>query len=452
MLIPVALDLPPHLADVAQGDVDGDGTEELILVSHVPQDHEPDAVTLTLLNLDGSGRVTRRRTVPLGNEPLVWDVWGGLWAMDADGLVRLDPDGGERTRITSLPTPLAGLGPTTPIKGRFAHDLGLGDGPSLVVHSRGRYHAFAPDGAALGSLAAPAMGELRQADTLGGSHLRASLEPPALVVGDVDGDGRADLVLPRGATLAVHFTGAEGVSARSEVLALPLDLHPDEAQQPRKGEERRRITRVWLQDLDGDGRLDLGLHRMVMNGSWFGTTAELIYAAGTGRGFESPQIVVCDTASFFGMALDADGDGDTDLLVPQMDTGLTSLGRALVTRSLPVDLDLFRMGDGLYEDPPTTLLSVAQPVEGGDGPDWVYDDASDVDGDGVPDLVRHQGEEGLEVYLGGARLGGGKPSWAHEVPRGEGGQLMVHDVTGDGRAEVLLWAPRAAQGTLLVPR
>ena len=103
MLIAVPLDLPPHTAEVTQGDVDGDGVEELILVSQLPQDVGPDAVRLTLLNLDAQGAIDRRRVVDLGNEALAWDVWGGLWALDGDGLVRLDPDGGAPERVATLP-------------------------------------------------------------------------------------------------------------------------------------------------------------------------------------------------------------------------------------------------------------------------------------------------------------------------------------------------------------
>lgn len=452
MLIPVPVDLPPHLVEVTMGDVDADGREELILVSHVPQGHEPDAVKLTLWSLDDQGGVSLKRVVDLGNEPLVWDVWTGLWATDGEGLVSIDPDTGARTRLASLPTPLAGLGPTTPIKGHFAHDL-LGDGPpELVVHSDGQYHAFRSDGSPLGAVKAPARGELRQAGAQGGSHLQASQEPPSLIVADVDGDGLQDLVLPRGRELIVFRTGPSGVGTSKARLALPVDLEPREDLQPRKDEERRRITRIWLQDLNGDGRLDLGLHRMVMTGSWFGTTAELLFAAGTGQGFETAQIVPLDTASFFGFTLDADGDGDVDLLIPQMDTGLTSLGKALVTKALPVDLDLFSFGIGGYSLEPQTLLEVPQEVDGGDGPAWVYSDGSDVDGDGLPDLVRHPGDDELQVFLGRDRFADEKVSYAVDVVLPEGGELLVHDVTGDGRAEVLIWAPRSTSGTLLIGR
>ena len=392
-------------------------------------------------------------TVPLlGNEALAWDVWGGLWALDGDGLVRLDPDGGAPERVATLPTAMAGLGPATPVKDRFARDLDHDGEPELLVHSGGRYHAFAVDGTALGSIPAPATGALESGDDQGGSALQVTRQSPSFAVADVDGDGLDDLVLPRGRTLWVGFTGPEAIAVRQATLELPVDLDPREDRQRRKDQERRRITSVWLQDLDGDGRMDLGLHQMVIAGSWFGTTAELVFARGTGTGFLDPQIVRCDTASFFARALDADGDGDVDLLIPQMDTGLTALARALVSKALPVDLDLFQLDGGHYQGAPTTLMEVSQQVEGSDGPWWVYADTSDVDGDGLPDLVRHEGQDTLEVYLGGGRFDEGRPAWSMELAMPEHGDLLVHDVTGDGRAEVLLWGPRAPSGTLLLPQ
>ncbi len=449
MLIPIPVDLPPHLVSATPGDVDADGREELILVSEVPQGHEPDSVKLTVWNVDSQTGLGERQVVDLGNEPLIWDVWGGLWGTDGEGLIVFNLATGDAARVATLATPLAGLGPTTPVQSRFAHDLS-GDGdPELVVHSEGRYHVYRSDGTSLGAVEAPARGELRQSEEQGGAVFQASQAAPALVVTDVDGDGLKDLVLPRGRELVVHRTGASAIGVSEHLLELPVDLEPREELRPRKDEERRRITRVWLQDLDGDGKLDLGLHRMVVSGSWFGTTAELLFAAGTGDGFAVPQVVSLDTASFFGLALDADGDGDTDLLVPQMDTGLTSLGRALVTKALPVDVDLFSLGSGGYVEEPQTLLQVSQQVEGREGQAWVYSDESDVDGDGLPDLVIHL-DDALRVYLARDGFDDGKPSFTVDVPLPDGGELLVHDVTGDGRAEVLLWAPRETRGTLLV--
>ncbi len=447
-MIPVPMALPPEVVDVVPGDVDGDGVEDLILVSSLPQTAGPDRVTLTLLNLDDQGQEVQRRVVELGNEPLIWDVWGGLWAMDGQGLLRLDPDGGEPVRVATLTTILAGLGPTTPLRGSLAQPL-FGEGePALILYGEGQYHAFRPDGTALGSVQAPSTGALSMLDDQGGAGLAASREAPSLVIEDVDGDGLLDLVLPGGRELVVHFTGPEGVGVRQATLTLPVDLAPEEGALKRQDEVRRRITGVWLKDLTGDGRMDLGLHRMVLAGSWFGTTAELVFAEGTGSGFAQPQIVISEAASFFGLDVDADGDGDVDLMVPRMDTGLTSLGRALVTRSLPVDLDLFEMGDGLYISQPRTLMRVAQPVEGGDGSEWVYSDHSDVDGDGLPDLVRRKDEETLQVFLGRDLLVGGKPSRSLDVDLPEEGKVMVHDVTGYGRAEIFLWVPRTRQGIL----
>ncbi len=450
-MIPVALEPPPHVVAASVGDVDGDGREELIWVSHIPQGQGPDAVKLTLLSLDDRGGVSKRRVVDLGSEPAVWDVWGGLWVLDGEGVVRLDPDTGARERVISLPTPLRGLGPATPIKGRVARDLGHDGSPELFVHSGGHYHVFAADGTPLGAVRAPARGQLSERTEQGGQHLQASQEPPPLVFADVDGDGVEDLVLPQGEQLLVHF-GSETAITRKARLASPVDLEPREDLQPRKGETRRRITRTFLQDFDGDGHMDLGLHRMVVSGSWFGTTAELVLARGTGSGFAAPQVLQLDTASFFALTLDFDGDGDTDLLVPQMDTGFTSLGRALVSKNLPVDLDLFTLEGGALSADPLTLLEVSQQVEGGDGPEWVFSDGSDVDGDGRPDLVRFDPEEGLQVYWSQDLAEQGDPGLTVPARLPEAGELLVHDLTGDGRAEVVLWAKRASEGTLLIGR
>jgi hypothetical protein len=110
------------------------------------------------------------------------------------------------------------------------------------------------------------------------------------------------------------------------------------------------------------------------------------------------------------------------------------------------------MQGSVFGPDPRTLLRVSTQIDGGDGPEWVYSDSSDIDGDGLPDLVRHKGEDGLQVFFGRDEFAGGKPSMTIDVAMPEQGQLMVHDLTGDGRADVLLWGPGVAQGTVLIGR
>ena len=450
-LLVAPLALPSDVAELRAADVDQDGRDELIAVSRRRSAGQPDAVTLTVIHFAADGREEARQTLELGREPLLWDAeYGGLYAIDASGALRLALDG-TRTRLADLPTPLAPLGRTTPGAADIAHDLDADGDAEVLVWSRGRYHAVASHGGVYGSVPAPARGDVSARDQAGGAGLRVTAALPPLVVGDIDGDGRADLALPQGDRMTVFFTGDE-VGARTARLRLPRDLEPP----PPRGESqgpRTRLVSSWFSDMDGDGRLDLVTHDAVTDGSWFGSTAALTVYLGTGGGFGAPQRVQTDAAAFDVRVVDWEGDGDQDLVVPQVDVSMGNLARGLLSRSVQVEAMLYRMDDGRLSSKPARLGELVVPLE---RPDRFHAQlTSDLTGDGVMDLVTDGGEDRLEVYAG--RPDPTQVRGIAEVPVGGidltipdvEDALMVRDLTGDGRAEIVVWSPGAAQATMV---
>lgn len=441
----VPFDLPADAAEVRAGDVDGDGRDELVIVSRTPRPGAPASVKLTFLHFGENGALGGRRAVDLGAKASLWDVDGGLWVVDKDGLAKIDPSTGATTRVARLPTALAALGPTTPARAPLAHDLD-GDGRAeLLVWSAGRYHAFRADGTALGSVAAPAEGALGVDWETGGARTNVTLTPPPLAVSDLDGDGKRDLLLPSGAKLAAYYTG-DTVGARAATLALPLDLEPLE-EDPKPGETRRRISGVWLDDIDGDGKTDLAVQRIVLAGSWWGATAELSWAKGRGDGFGALATLALGAAAFGVELVDVEGDGDKDFVAPVADVNIGTIARALVARSARVDLSLFRFGGGQLASA-KVLRQVGFPLEQPDRYQGALN--GDVDGDRRLDLVTNDAEDRVRVYRGTADGLSGTASWDTpvRVPVADD-TLFVHDLTGDGRAEVVVWGPKETTAVLL---
>ena len=74
----------------------------------------------------------------------------------------------------------------------------------------------------------------------------------------------------------------------------------------------------------------------------------------------------------------------------------------------------------------------------------------DVDGDAVPDLVTNEGEDKVRIYRG--KAGGLESTPAFElaivVPAGDE-TLFVHDLTGDGKAEIVVWGPGSTSASVL---
>jgi hypothetical protein len=180
--------------------------------------------------------------------------------------------------------------------------------------------------------------------TFGDPRPIPSIEPSSLTVGDVDGDGNADLaVASDGSSVSVLFNHGDGTFAPAH----PYGADPG----------NKYLT---LADLDGDGRLDLVLgmngHVFVLHNEGQRTFAAPVgYPVDTGESrISGPSIVA---------VADLDGDGQPDLAATNRAAGNVSVLR--------------NRGDGTF--------APQIPYFAGGLPTQVA--AGDVNGDGRIDLV-----------------------------------------------------------------
>ncbi|MCB9791714.1 MAG: VCBS repeat-containing protein [Alphaproteobacteria bacterium] len=438
-LLPIPIDLPPHFVEATAGDVDADGRRELVLVSSPPKGPgEPRAVTLEEVHFSADGRLERRDSTQLPARAAWWSAEGALWRIDDDGLFVRSPEGW--SRLAALNTPLSGLGPTTPVQAGFSEDLD-GDGQHEAwVYSRGRFHVYSEDGRSLGSFAAPAQGSLADRDEQGGRSLRATLRVPTVLAGDFDGDGVKDLLLPDGSSvLVVPVRGPQGVVELGTPTRVTLPralVDPDEDE----GETQRSVTDVEFRDVDGDGLLDLVVHEVVTEGSFFGATAEVHLYRGDGRGFRHAQTLATGTGSADLSLHDLDGDGDLDLVLGQVDVSFSNLARGLVAREVEVQLSAYLCEDGVFSQSPTRLEALSVDLS---DPSFAWTLWGDFDGDDAADLAWMDGDV-LKLRLSGDP---DKVESLRLTVKVE--QLMAHDVTGDGVPELLAWAPGEERAVLV---
>ncbi len=428
-LLPLPIDLPEHTISVHAGDIDHDGIAELVIASAEREEGHPDALLLTIVELEG-GRVQGRRELRLGREPILYDVEAGL-RLEGDGLYTLE----DRRLLVSEPTPLLLLGETTPRAADLAHDLDKDGQLEWLVHGRAGTKVYDAGSELLVSLPARHSGALGQRSEQGGQRLEITWRSGDLGYGDLDGDGSQELLQPAGTWL--HFTSLDGTTGR---WRLPQELQ----NRDRSGDGFRSITDVHFEDLDADGRADLLVHSIVSDGGFFGSTGEIAWYRNSGSGFEETQVLSMSAASGESYLRDLDGDGDRDLLVPSVDISFANAARALVSKTFVVQLVAYEM-DERYAADPRVLRQVAVSLEGFE---IAWNMHGDLDGDGDRDPVLFSGGVVTATLTedGGFRE---EPLFSWQVEH-DVEELLVWDLTGDGRPEVIAWAPGERRCTVLV--
>ena len=191
---------------------------------------------------------------------------------------------------------------------------------------------------------------------------------------------------------------------------------------------------------------------------------------GTGRasgGLEFPIEPVAEIFAEgipFGIEIhDFDGDGQKDVMVTKIKPGIfKSIGMligAVLTKSVSLDMDFYRMEDGAYPEKQDRRLKLRTASMGDSGEQAALFPpvlVGDFNGDGRSDLLMGWGRDELRIYVGveGSRLFERRPEKiAVDVP-GED-YVWLCDLNKDGKDDIIMHhrsADEPNRVTLLIAR
>ncbi len=448
------IELPASGKTVAAelADFDGDGRADVLAIAYVGL--PPRERRLIRIYRQDEGGVLATVPVEIGLPP---DT-AGYDIADLDGtpgaeLLLVRPQGvhalgfaGGTPAWRELPLPEA------PSLGAVADERGLdrfplarrefGARPWLLVPRFGETVALDADGAVRGRLAvggrANYIAPPTSAPGVSESEYEVFFDAPRLSVGDVDGDGRADVVASTRHELRVFLQSADGhfASAPSQVLH-PALISPEDLVRG------SGLLRAEGGDVNGDGRMDLLLSHT--SGGLTATTSRafvFLNREGSWKLDAPDQSLPVLEGWGTSELVDLDGDERPELVRFRVALSVLELVELLITREADVDLFVYRPdGDGVLGAEPFAErrinipgsfdtfrpLGVIPPL------------AADLNGDGQRDLLASGGGAAIEIWLGGPEF-----RFARRDARqacDTGGLARLGDLDGDARTDLVLFDP-----------
>ena len=305
---------------------------------------------------------------------------------------------------------------------------------------------------------------------------------------DYNRDGRIDLVFWNEDHFEVHRQDEHGLFApAAEIfttdvafdsddpasLAAPQGIrHRRKDHMPTGGGRRLAMTgRVLhsLTDMNGDGVADLVVFSLEIGSMWSAHSSyEVHFGAPTPDGGTvfAPEVATAIQSNGVPVGTgprDFDHDGQVDMMFTTIEIGIfKTIGTiisTLLTGSVSLDLDFYRMEGGLYPDKPNATRKTKAVSHGKSGERAAIFPSvliGDVNGDSRSDLLVQKGRKELRVFLGvpGPDLFARRPQKVAVAMPDEEYTWLV-DLNKDGKQDILMHHPSTTEPhrlTMLIAR
>lgn len=443
-------------------ELDGDGRTDLLAVNFrgVPPDERRE-IHVRFQRADGGFGLAADLVLPLPPDAAAWDVarlgddCDELLLLRRDRVTRLSLHGRSATwRDVSAGGPTLAIAPDERGLDRFAlvRD-GLAGGPHLLIPGLGQLVVALPSGAIVARLEIGVRANYfiprRPGPLIGENEIEAYVDLPRIELGDVDGDGLADVVTTQRHEIRVfrQRAGGELPSVPDRVVPLRRLSAADHV----RGSGSVRST---VADLDGDGRVDLLLAH-ASEGLLHARSETTVHLnrGGTWNLAEPDQRFTTEGGFATDELVDLDGDGALELVSVRVPLSLLELAETFLTRSVDAHVAIRRRAlPGPFAEEPSweRKFSIPFSFETFRPRGFVGNLDTDWNGDGLRDLLLSGDGEALEVYLGSE-----DHPFARRVARQEldtDGRIRAGDLDGDRLPDFVLYDPRRADVPILVGR